>query len=141
FWFEKSGLPAVTRTAPLSGQQTTNERRCALLQKNFDKFVPVHFEKDADCVAAIHHLRVRENTFESEGRYYCGFKFTVPTWRDGDFEWMYVFARTEAERDLATRTSWGIIPQSGTSSGFEHFMRNGVAQYPRLQRQFPNAKG
>jgi hypothetical protein len=136
FWFTKSGLPATSQEGLLSGAQPADDRRQAFIQKNFAKFVPVQFQKDANSEAALQRLHVRGNMFENEGMYYCGFKFTVPAWLDGDFEWMYILAKTEAEKDLTVNTTWGIIPESGWSEGFKGFAPNSVAQHPQLKRQF-----
>jgi hypothetical protein len=100
--------------------------------------VPVEFQKGANGQALVQRLRVKANMFEYDGEYYCGFKFTVPTWIDGDFEWMHVLAKTEAKKDFsATLFQWYIIPPSGQSKGFENFMRHDLASFPLLKQQFP----
>ena len=114
------------------------DKRVEFLQEHFSKFTPVQFQKDKNSEAAIQFLHVKENTFEYEGAYYCGFKFTVPEWLDGDFEWMYILAKTEANKNFSTRTlNWYIIPETGRSEGFEDFYHGGFSRYPKLKAEFP----
>ena len=57
---------------------------------------------------------------EHDGAYYCGFKFTIPPWLDGDLEWMFVMAKTEAQKDFISHsTSWYILPENGHNWGFD----------------------
>ena len=110
------------------------------LQKNFAKFVPVQFQKDTNGSgrALIQRLPVKENMFTYRGRYYCGFKFTVPSWLDGHFGLVHLLAKTEAEKDFtANGMSWNIIPETGPAAEFESFHSDSIASYSHLQRQFP----
>jgi hypothetical protein len=133
--------PALSGTRPNAApvrEQTAIERQLEVLQKNFAKFVPVQFRKEANGEAAIQRLHVRDNMFKYRDKYYCGFKFTVPAWLDGDFEWMYVLAKTEAEKDFNTPTlSALVIPEKGNEGIYDDFDRKTLADYPQLQRQFP----
>ena len=114
------------------------ERRVEFLQRNFSKFVPVQFQKGTNSEAAIQILHVRENMFEFEGAYYVGFKFTVPEWLDGDFEWFYLFAKTETNKDFRSSTlNWYIIPETGRAKGFEYFQKADFPQYSGLKARFP----
>jgi hypothetical protein len=58
-------------------------------------------------------------------------------WIDGDFEWMYVLAKTEANKDFSTSTlSWNIIPKSGRSEGFDDYWSGGFSGYIFLKAEF-----
>lgn len=121
-----------------TGEEAYVERRVAFFQQNFSKFVPLQFKKDTNSNAAIQILHVKENTFVYDGTNYCGFKFTVPQWLDGDFMWAYLVAKTEANKDFNGHAlSWFIIPETGRSKGFENFQGDLVANYPLLQARFP----
>jgi len=118
------------------------EERYEFLQKHFSKFVPVQFQKETNGDAVIQQLHVRENMFEYNGEYYTGFKFTVPQWLDGDFEWMHVLAKTATEKDFRSGTmTWYILPESGKSEGFDDFSHESLANYPQLQNHFLYTKG
>ncbi len=92
--------------------------RNAFLKQSFGKFVPVQFQKDANGEAALQHLYVRENMFEYQGMYYCGVKFTVPKWLDGDFKWMFTVAKTQSEKDMPFQhMNWGGGTRKWTLSG------------------------
>ena len=116
-----------------------SDARRAFLQSNFSKFVPVQFQKDASGNALVQRLHVQQNKFEYGDKYYCGFQFTVPTWIDGDFEWLWAFAKTKEQADYRTKNQmgWYIVPQSGQSKGFENYMNRRVAEFPLLKQQFP----
>ena len=131
-----------TQPQPASGAEPmVDDPQLAFLQKNFAKFVPVQFQKDANGEALVQRLRVKENLFQSADTYYCGFRFTVPSWLDGNFEWMKFLAKTEAEKNMFVGMSWNIIPESGRSEGFggnaNNYEKGELADYPRLHRQFP----
>src|ERR1051325_11131236 len=76
------------------------EKRVEFFQQNFSKFVPVHFQKDTNADAVMQFLPVSTNLFEYGGAYYCGFRCTVPQWLDGDFEWLYLLAKTGTNQDF-----------------------------------------
>lgn len=134
-------LKARDETAALD-PQVAIDRRNEFLQRNFAKFVPVQFRKGANGEAAIQYLHVRENRFEYNGRFFAGFRFTVPQWIDGDFEWMQILAKTEAGKDFDSTTfEWYIVPESGQSKGFEYFSHERVANYPYLHERFPFTHG
>jgi len=159
FWIAKPGHTApVQKESPIREPMANNQQQEFLqkegpfqepmadkqqrkfLQKNFAKFVPVQFQKNTngDKRALIQRLHVKENMFAYRDRFYCGFKFTVPSWLDGDFGLVHILAKTEAEKDFtANGMSWNIIPESGPSAGFESFHSDSIARYSHLQRQFP----
>ena len=137
FMPSKSAVQTAPKTKPYLPQSADDER-LDFLQRNFSNFVPVQFQKGAKGVAAIQYLHFNENRFVYLGRNYCGFKFTVPAWLDGDFEWLYILAKTEANKDFSTKTmQWYIIPEHGRSGGFDNYDPDSLTNYPLLQRQFP----
>jgi|GEM_PF-3381367 len=108
------------------------------LQSNFLKFVPFQFQKDTNGAAVLQRLHVGDNMFEHDGIYYCGFKFTIPAWADGNLKLMYILAKTEAEKDFSVSfMDSGIVPESGPSLGTYEYFRDKLASYPQLQAQFP----
>jgi hypothetical protein len=138
FWIAKPGhaVPAQERSA--FKEPVDDSQQQEFLQKNFAKFVPVQFQKETNGVALIQLLHVKENMFAYRDRYYCGFKFTVPSWLDGDFGLVHILAKTEEEQDFtANGMEWNIIPEHGPSAGFESFLHDSVAKYGQLRRQFP----
>jgi hypothetical protein len=137
FMPSKSAVWTAPETTPRVFQ-TAEDERLEFLQKNFSNFVPVQFHKGANGEAAIQYLHFNENKFVYLGKYYCGFKFTVPSWLDGNFEWLRILAKTEANKDFSTRTlQWYIIPENGRSTGFQDVNSDSLTNYPVLQKQFP----
>ena len=133
--------PLPVRPPAAESEATKIEKRVEFLQQNFAKFVPMEFQKSTNAEAKIQYLHVKENLFEHDGLFYCGFQFTVPEWLDGDFEWMHILAKTEANKDLSIQgMQWYIVPKSGRSEGFEYFRHDAVASYPRLKQRFPFTK-
>lgn len=123
-------------------QKKAIEQRVLFFQANFNRFVPVQFEKSTNSLAVIRHLKVKENTFDYEGKHYCGFKFTVPDWIDGDFKWMHILAKTQAQKDFGAKNmEWYIIPEKGTMDGFEYFFHSGVKNSYYLSELFPYTNG
>jgi hypothetical protein len=117
-------------------------KRIAFFQQNFSKFEPVSFLKatNSDTIIQAHH--VRTNIFKYEGTNYSGFRFTVPEWLDGDFEWIFCLDKTEAQRDFyATNFHWFIVSETGPSKGFTHFYSGKVALYPKVKARCPYTNG
>jgi len=115
--------------------------RTLFFQTNFNRFVPVQFEKSTNSLAPIQYLKVKGNTFDYDGKHYCGFKFTVPEWIDGDFKWIHVLAKTEAQKDFfAQHLQWYIIPEIETMDGFEEFYHCSVGSSYYLSQLFPYTK-
>jgi hypothetical protein len=111
------------------------------LQSNFAKFAPVQFRKTTNGTAILQRLRTGANIFEHKGTYYCGFKFTVPQWLDGDVRLLYVMAKSEAEKDFSVNYMISdIIPENGPSAGSFGFLREDIANSPQMQAQFPYTK-
>jgi len=112
--------------------------RHEFIQSNFAKFVPVQFQKDTNGMAVLQCLRVSENRFSLKNTYFCGFKFTVPPWCDGDFRLLYVLAKTEAEKDFSVKyMKSDIIPENGGLVGTCDYLREDLGRYPQLKKQFP----
>jgi len=145
---EPEASPAITTpsaiTTPVaapSAPKTTANPLNEFLQKQFAKFIPVGFQKDGESQALIQRLPVRNHLFEHEGHYYCGFRFTVPVWLDGNFEWMFLLAKAEEQKDfIAHNMSWYILPEQGTMAGFRYFNDSPMEKYPKLARHFPYTK-
>jgi len=133
----------VFSMSALAQEISTNEliaidKRNDFLQLNFSKFVPVQFQKGTNSEAAIQVLAVRTNIFSYDGDYYCGLKFTVPDWLDGDFEWLFLVALHETNKDFGEpNISWYIVPEIGRSQGFESYNPFKVSNFPKLKKQFP----
>jgi hypothetical protein len=134
-----------TNAAPIEALEPEDNRERArreFLQQNFAKFIPAKFDKDGPQVALFQRVPVKDNMFDYEGWHYCGFRFTTPAWMDGDLQWMFILAKTEAQKDFTTETfGWNIIRKSGRMKGFETFSRVPVANYKNLAQRFPYTEG
>jgi len=120
-------------------EDSTTAARREHFQANFDKFVPVKFEFDGLEFAQIQTLSIQKNKFDYDGKHYCGFRFVVPPWFDGDFTWMYILAKTEAQKEFfAEGFEWYIVPRSGKMAGFDNYQTLEVAKYPGLKKRFPH---
>lgn len=121
-----------------SASTATRSSQREFIQTNFAKLVPFRFQKDANGAASLQRLNVRGNMIERGRMYYCGFKFTVPAWADGNLKLMYVMAKTEAEKNFSvTYMNSDIIPENGPSVGSFEFLREDLASYPQLGARFP----
>jgi TolB-like protein len=130
-------IPSGPDQGTATNEQSEVEKRTEILQQNFSRFVPVQFQKGRDSMADIQYLHMKDNVFEYQGSYYCGFQFTVPEWIDGDFEWMYILAKTEANKDFSTSTlNWYIIPKNRRSEGFDDYWSGGFSGYIFLKAKF-----
>jgi hypothetical protein len=120
--------------------------RREFLQANFDRFVPLKFERvplgnGLKATAVIQRVPVQKNLLRHAGRLYAGFRFVVPQNVGGDFEWIHLLAKGEAERDFTTRDfQWYIIPRSGQMAGFTGFRHLDLERFPKLQAQFPHTR-
>ena len=120
--------------APLAA----GEERLAFLQKNFGSFVPIKLNKGTNGYAAVQILPVRGHLIEHDGLYYCGFRFTMPAWLDGDLEWMYALAKGVAQKDFtAGETWWGVVPEAGPWAHSDKNFRLELQDYRGLRQQFP----
>jgi hypothetical protein len=120
--------------------QPPADARRDFLQANFSRFVPVQFEKDARGEARLQRLSVRENQLAFDGKYCCGFRFTVPAWLDGDLRFRYALAKTEAQKDYtAHHFEAGMVAEHGGPAVV--FQKNwevdSLADNPELQQQLP----
>jgi hypothetical protein len=137
FLFALAGLLAFGAQHS-AGQLARADDRLEFLQKNFAKFVPVQFQKTTNSQAAVQCLHVRENLFEYNGQYYCGFRFSTPSWLDGDFAWIFLMAKTQEQKDFqSAHLGWFILPETGKTAGFEDFTTRPLSKYAALQGQFP----
>jgi hypothetical protein len=114
------------------------EKRVVFFQKNFTNFAPVKFLPATNSDTIIQVLDVQKYMFKYDGSNYCGFRFTVPDWSDGDFDWIFLLDKPESRKDFfAKGFNWYIIPETGRSPGFTHFWTRKVLGHPKLQRRFP----
>ncbi|MES2921220.1 MAG: hypothetical protein V4819_06730 [Verrucomicrobiota bacterium] len=118
------------------------EKRVQFLQKNFDRFQPVKFTKGQGTDSMMHLIPIKEAMFDYDGAHYCGFKFTVPQWADGDFKWMYLFAKNISNKDFSTdKFSWFIIPETGRCQGFTDFQQTTFPdKFPELKERYPYSR-
>jgi hypothetical protein len=108
------------------------------LRQNFSKFVPVEFQKDGDGDARLQRLDVQAHMFSSGDSHYCGFKFTVPTWMDGDFVLLNSLAKTESQKDFSAKyLDLEILSDQGEAIKFESLTSKHVQNCPRLKLQLP----
>ena len=112
------------------------------LQKNFEKLTPAQFTKDDQGLAKFLRVPVKECRFEYRGEFYSGFRFTAPDWLDGDFNWMHILAKTEAQKNFSTKGTkgsfgWCILPKSGRMNGFRGYKTITLADAPDLRARFP----
>jgi hypothetical protein len=120
------------------GSASNGNSQHEFLHTNFAKLVPFQFQKDTNGAAVLQRLHVRENMVERDGMNYCGFKFAIPAWADGNLKLMYIMAKTEAEKDFSVdHMDSQIISESGPSAGSYGYLRESLANYPLLQAQFP----
>jgi hypothetical protein len=92
-------------------------------------------------LARLQRLSVKDMLFESESNYYCGIKFTVPPWLDGDLEFMYASANNEAEKDFtAEPMESNIISETDDTAAFHDFEVENLADCPQFQQQLPYTK-
>jgi TolB-like protein len=122
----------------LQPENELNRMQREFLQAQFDKFVPVRFEKDGSDLAKFQRVPAKDKMFDYQGKHYCGVRFTVPEWADGDFDWMYLLAKSEAQKDFRAATlQCRIISKSGRVNGFGRFNVHNVASYTEMPQHFP----
>jgi len=137
-WLRKSSLTSPTPSTRPTVDPVDSFVELQFLQKNFARFVPVQLQKGTNGAALIQPLQVRQNMFRYGNRYYCGVRFTVPDWIDGDVECVNVLAKTEAQKDFTARHFEPlIIPQAGKLSGFTDPTLHSLDEFPPLKRLFP----
>jgi hypothetical protein len=141
--FTGSVFPLLAATLEIPKEDAAAiDRRNEFLQQNFSRFPTAQFMKDQNSEAAIHILPVKESIFEYEGWCFCGFKFSVPVWLDGDFKWMFLLAKSETNQSFVVkRITWYIIPETGRSEGFTNGWRGFVDDYPDIKALFPYTAG
>ena len=131
----------VLKNSILPPEETTHsilERRDDFLQKNFSRFIPVKLERGADGAATLQHLATMGNQFAYGDSYFCGFRFTLPAWFDGDLEWLFALDKTAAQKDWTYQgLSWFVLPESGRMDGICDYHNFLLENYPQLQRQLP----
>jgi hypothetical protein len=140
FCLDKDVLFGRKPASALPVLQSPEEARRDFLQANFSRLVPVQFEKDDSGEARLQRLRVRENRLDFDGKYCCGFRFTVPAWLDGDLRFRYALAKTEAEKDYTAHYfESGMVAEHGVPAVVfqNHWEVDHLADDPKLQQQLP----
>lgn len=119
-------------------------KRIHFLQKNFDKLVPVTFQKPNGKFAVIQRFNPRENRVQHEGMYYSGISFTAPKGmgRDSLFVFMWLFDKGSAQKNPAPKDfHCYLIPrkrwlQLSKPALYEH----PISKYKEVERQFPHTE-
>jgi hypothetical protein len=113
------------------------------LRQNFSRFVTVQFKKGEHGEAALQRLPVHDNMFMYGSEIFFGFKFTVPAWCDGDFQWMYSVAKTEQNKYFASvGTDSGVMTQTNSEDDgdFDTMVEDNLNNYPRLHQLLPYSR-
>jgi hypothetical protein len=114
------------------------ERR-DFLQQHFAKFPVITFQPATNSESVIQRFRINNHIVgKIRLERYTAFRFTVPEWIDGDFEWMFI-SLTKAETDRRQRVFWYIVPEQGDMEGFTGYDLKPLTDYPRLKERFPNS--
>jgi hypothetical protein len=130
--------PGQTRMA--RAQDAASDQRDAFLQKNFTNFQSINFTPATNSETAIQRLKVNTHMVTFKGRRYAGFRFTVPEWIDGYFEWAYFHLTNEQNKNRRVRAEWFILPEQGAMKGFETYDFKPLTTYPLLKKRFPNSR-
>ena len=132
-------VPAQTRLT--REQEAAFDQRSDFLQKSFASFQAITFQPATNSEAVIQRLKVSTHMITFKGRRYTGFRFTVPEWMDGDFEWMYFHLTNEQNKNRRVRAEWFIVPEEGPmAKGFEDYTFKPLTTYPLLKKRFPNSR-
>lgn len=134
--------PALAQTKLTPEEITSARNRDVFLQRNFTNFQSLNFKPATNSETVIQRLKVNQHMVGTfKGRRYTGFRFTVPEWIDGDFEWMYFHLTNEANKNRRVRASWFIVPEQGDmEKGFEDYVFKPLTAYPLLKERFPNSR-
>ena len=75
---------------------------------------------------------------EFEGYHYCGVRFTLPKWMDGDFEYAFVHMY-RSPRELRQRPAylWKVTAERGLDPVVENPDRVFFQDFPETQARFP----
>jgi hypothetical protein len=133
----KPGVAEAPFVTAKTGAPLALDFRGQFLQKNFSKFAPVQFEKDIRGNARLQRLPVKQCQFESGGSYYCGFRFTVPPWLDGNLAFMYTLFKNESEKNYTITMDSHIITEEGVVPKLDHRVVYYLGDCPELQQQLP----
>lgn len=127
------------RTYTPAEQKFIDDRR-EFLQANFTNFVPLPLKLGKNGEATIHRFRISTNVIGvfQQARY-AGFRFTVPQWMDGDFEWMYMHLTGPGTKGRYIPANWMIIPEKGEMKGFTGYDLKPLTEFPELAKRYTNS--
>ena len=132
---------ALAEARAARDEEVFDNQRKNFLQSNFAGFQSITFQPATNSEAVIQRLKVSTHMVTFQGRRYTGFRFTVPEWMDGDFEWMYFHLTNEQNKNRRVRAEWYIIPERGRMErGFDDFDFKPLTTYPLLKKRFPNSR-
>jgi hypothetical protein len=134
-----SASTPTQRTYTPAEQRFIDERR-EFLQANFTNFVPLPLKLGKNGEATIHRFRISTNVIGvfQQARY-AGFRFTVPQWIDGDFEWMYMHLTGPGTKGRYIPANWMIIPEKGEMKGFTGYDLKPLTEFPELAKRYTNS--
>ncbi len=148
---ETAAAPVVaavaTKTAAVSKtplgytakQWAEAKERRDFLQNHFTQFPVITFKPATNSESVIQRFRINQYIVgKIKLERYTAFRFTVPEWIDGDFEWMFIYL-TKADTDPRQRVYWGIVPEEGEVENFRSYELKPLTDYPLLKQQFPNS--
>ena len=95
----------------------------AFLQANFTNFARVTLLPPTNKgETVIQTFKVNDHVIGAhEGALYCGVRFTLPDWLDGNLRWNFFHLNPEARRGQRVNLAWGIFPERGR--GFPQTVR------------------
>jgi hypothetical protein len=115
------------------------EQRRTFLQNHFAQFPVLSFQPATNGEAAIQQFRINQYIVgKIKLERYTAFRFTVPEWIDGDFEWMFLYL-TKADTDPRQRVYWGIVPEQGDMENFRSYELKALSEFSNLKERFPNS--
>lgn len=115
------------------------EQRRTFLQNHFAQFPVISFQPATNGEAVIQRFRINQYIVgKIKLERYTAFRFTVPEWIDGDFEWLFLYL-TKADTDPRQRVYWGIVPEQGDMENFRSYDLKALTDFPRLKERFPNS--
>ena len=134
---------AETKSTPPPGYTAKQwaeaiERR-DFLQSHFTEFPVITFKPATNSEAVLQRFRINQYIVgKIKLERYTGFRFTVPEWIDGDFEWMFIYL-TKTDTDPRQRVYWGIVPERGEVENFRSYELKPLTDYPLLKERFPDS--
>jgi hypothetical protein len=112
----------------------------------FSIFVPSSFQKDAANGFAQLQIIPIKNRYKwtVDEASYVAFKFTLPSWNDGDLKFLFAINKTEQTKDFtSSKTQFGLMSADGYFNGtnglggFDNYQHAELKNYPMLQKMLP----